>query len=378
MKSVEVVINLATSKLNSSYTYEIPEEISAQAAFGKRVLIDFGGKKVEGYIVDQPQESIAVGLKPVLKILDSEAVFDRPLLELARWMSEQYMCPLAMALNIMVPRILHQQKGACILPLISGVEFQSLLEQGVLLNQILFSRLWEQGELALGEALQYASPEELHDYEGSGYITSSGVYRRGRPYKKDQVYSLGNFDPNSELLTLQRRAPRQAEIIQLLLEARELPQEYLDGTVPSSSMKALMKKGYVILRRRAEFIVDSDLHLSGEQELAVRQVEKALVAGKYAELLLYGVTGSGKTEVYLKAAEIALSQGRGVIILVPEIALTRQLVDVFASRIAGTAVLHSGMTPSERYSEWRRIKQGEARLVLGARSAIFAPVPDLG
>jgi primosomal protein N' (replication factor Y) len=378
MKSVEVVINLATSKLNNSYTYAVPEKLAAEVAFGKRILIDFGGKKVEGYIVTEQREDCATGMKPVLKVLDSEAVFDSALLELARWMAEYYLCPLALALNLMVPRILHRQKGSCILPTIDAMLFKHLQEQGAELNQNLFTQLWDQGELAMKQALKYVNREELLAYEQSGFITSSGVYRRGRVYKKGQVYSLGNFNPELDLPPLQRRAPRQAEIMQLLLQSQELSQEYLDGIIAPASMRALLKKDYVHLRRVIDPILSSDLDLNEEQKLAVRQLEKALLAGKHSELLLFGVTGSGKTEVYLKAAEMALAQGRGVIILVPEIALTRQLVDVFASRIEGTAVLHSGMSSSERYDEWRRIKHGEARLVLGARSAVFAPVLDLG
>jgi len=377
MKCVEVVINLPASKLNTAYTYTVPEKLCAEAALGKRVLVDFSGKRVEGYIVGEIKEGEPAGIKPLIKVLDLEPVLNQSLLDLARWMAEYYLCPLSLVLNLMVPRILHNKKDQIILPVIDEDKFKTLIDQGFRLNHRLFAELWNQGELGIDQALKYVSREELIDWEKNGFITGSGIYRMSQEYKKGYYYTLGDFDHEKDLPVLKRKAPRQAKIMELLLES-DLERGILDKMVSPTSVKALINKGYVKVHRNANHLVKSTFNLNDEQDLAVKQVEKALLDKKNSELLLFGVTGSGKTEVYLQAAELSIANGRGVIVLVPEIALTRQFVNVFSSRIEKIAVLHSGMSPSERYDEWRRIKNGEARIVLGARSAVFAPVPDLG
>jgi primosomal protein N' (replication factor Y) len=381
MKYVKLVMNLPTSKLDGAYIYSVPEKLLSEATFGKRVLVDFRNRKVEGFIVEELKEYEVPDQRPVkslIKVLDVEAVFDRSLLALARWMAEYYLCPLSLALNIMVPRILHHKISQVILPAIDEVGFNKLGELALNLNRDLFIELWQHGEMDLSKALKYASLDELTEWEKKGFITGSGLYRMGHEYKKGYVYAMGQFDPEKDLSALKRKAPRQAQAMELLLLSLELDRDYLDSLVSLATMKALTKKAYVVVKRKTNILTGSRLQLNDEQELAVRQVEKALQSSKMSEMLLFGVTGSGKTEVYLQAAQIAIASGKGVIVLVPEIALTRQFVDVFAARIGHMAVLHSGMSPGERYDEWRRIKAGEARLVLGARSAVFAPVPDLG
>ncbi|PKM77749.1 MAG: primosomal protein N' [Firmicutes bacterium HGW-Firmicutes-15] len=381
MKCVELVMNLPTSKLDGSYTYSVPEKLLSEATFGKRVLVDFRNRKVEGFIVGELEEyevSAQNPIKSLIKVLDVEAVFDRSLLALARWMAEYYLCPLSLTLNIMVPRILHHKTKQVILPAIDEAGFKKLGEKAFNLNHDLFTELWQHGEIELSHALKYASIGELTDWEKSGFITGSGVYRMGHEYKKGYVYALGQFESEKDLSALKRKAPRQAEAMELLLSASQLDRDYMDRTVSPATMRALIKKGFVVIERKTNILLGRRVQLNDEQDLALKQMEKALQSREMRELLLFGVTGSGKTEVYLQAAQIAIANGKGVIVLVPEIALTRQFVDVFAARIGEMAVLHSGMSPGERYDEWRRIKRGEARLVLGARSAVFAPVADLG
>lgn len=377
MKWAEVVVNLPTSKLNTAYSYTVPDHLTNEAVFGKRVLIDFVGRKVDGYItaVENAGSSDA---KPIIKVLDSEPVFNQSLLDLARWMSDFYLCPLSTALSLMVPRILQHKKSPIILPLINQDEFKQLSDQGVKLSRDLFAQLWGKGELNLKTALRYVSKMEIADLEDKGYIARSGVFRMGREYKKGYYYKADNFNYEDELTSLQRKAPRQAEIMLMLREQPEIERDYLDARVSQTSLKALLRKGCIAIGHRQQLTAAGVLNLNPEQKFAVNQVEKALQKGKSSQLLLFGVTGSGKTEVYLQAAQTAIASGRGVIVLVPEIALTRQLVDIFSARIEGIAVLHSGMSAGERYDEWRRIKTGQVRLVLGARSAVFAPVPHLG
>lgn len=378
MRCVDLVINITARQLNNCYTYAVPEHLLDQAALGKRALVDFAGQKVEGFIVSAPHECPAGETKPLLKILDAEPCFDTHLLQLAHWMSEYYFTPLARVLNLMLPRGLHKSAHKIILPNFGPQDLQVWVAEGQQVDQPLLEALLEKGELSLKKALEYVDDQELLDYARQGKIIISGTYQSARLPKEGYIYTLGKFIPEHDLPALRKRAPQQAEIMQLLLSSYEVAREHLEKSFPADSIKALLKKGYVVMQRQAVALSPAEVELSPEQRLAVTQVEKALDQCQSAELLLYGITGSGKTDVYLQAAEFTLASGKGVIILVPEIALTRQLVEIFTARIGGIAVLHSGMSENERYDEWRRIKRGEARLVLGARSAVFAPVSELG
>lgn len=377
MKCVDLLINLPTNKLNNTYTYLIPDQLAAEQLYGKRVLIDFNGRKVDAYVVCEFETDENSILKPVLKVLDKEAVFDCSLLELANWMADYYLCPLAVALNLMVPRILNRLKGTVYLSGITEIEYDDLSRQGIKISHRLMTILWEEGEISRRAALKYSSQDDLDSWTQEGYIIETGMYKSGHQVYKNCCYVLGNFT-YTELEPLRQKAPRQAIIMENLLNRGRLEIDKIHGEYPSSSLKSLLAKGYIKIEKAARRTALTQLQLNNEQLIAAAQVDDALNTQQNAEFLLYGVTGSGKTEVYIHAARTAIKMGRGVLVLVPEIALTRQLVDVFTSRVDSMAVLHSAMSAGERYDAWRRIKNGEARLVLGARSAVFAPLDNIG
>lgn len=378
MFCVDVTVNIPARQLSSRYTYAVPRQWLDEIAVGKRVWVDFRGQGTEGYIVSLPRPCEDGELKPLQRILDTAPILDEHLLQLAQWMSENYFCPLAVILNLMVPRGLHKNKAQVVIPAIFPHEFDLLVSQGKILNRGLFARLWEQGELAWNEAHKWSEPQELAEYEKQGFIICPEVYRPIKVPKPNAIYRLTRVVPEAERAEMKRRAPRQAEVIEILSASQDVDGERLARETALHALKTLIKKGIVEANPPGAVVLETGWNISPEQEMAVAQVKKALECGQYAEMLLFGVTGSGKTEVYLRAAQLALAAGRGVIVLVPEIALTRQLVEVFSARIEGLAVLHSGMSDGERFAEWKRIKEGQVRLVLGARSAVFAPVSELG
>ncbi|MDD4775110.1 MAG: primosomal protein N' [Syntrophomonas sp.] len=378
MKTVELIINLPTTKLNTTFTYMVPAQYEAEVLFGKRVLVNFGGRREEGFVVAEQQVAGGADLKPILKVLDTETVFDIALLDLARWMAETYLCPIATALSLMVPKILRIKKGTVYMAAIDELENEQLLQQGVVLNTQLLARLWEAGEISHRQALQYVSQAELLDLVESGYIMAVGTYQLGRRPRQPHTYLLGDFDFQTDLVHLQRRAPRQAAIMELLRSSDQLDEDLSRLGISPASLQALLSKGYLKIQAEPPRPQAGEMILSEDQQLVAARLREALHSGSSIEFLLFGVTGSGKTEVYVQAARTALQQGKGVLVLVPEIALTRQLVEVFAARLGDLAVLHSGLSAGERYEEWLRIKNGQARVVLGARSAVFAPLPRLG
>jgi len=378
MQAVNVIVNLSSHQLNSNFTYMVPEELGPQASFGKRVLVDFGRKKTEAFIVEVLDIEPAAGIKSILRVLDKEAVFNQELLSLARWMADYYSVSLAMVLSMMIPRLLHRKTALRVIATINQDRYYELFSDTVKPHEELFKTLWTQAELSVADTRAYLDQVALDELIKQGLVSLTGVYQSTRIAKYANIYVLNDFNRYKDMPVIRKKAPRQAEALELLLSHQTMACDIFDKMVTRSTTAALLKKSLIRIERQVPTLTDAGFRMNREQAEAVAQIASGLTAQKYVEYLLFGVTGSGKTEVYIHAAQATINQGRTVIVLVPEIALTRQLVDVFSRRIGNLAVLHSAMSAGERYEEWKRIKRGEAALVLGPRSAIFAPVPNLG
>lgn len=374
-----VLINVPVKAADNYYTYHISEELEGELAFGKRVLVEWGRRKVEGYIIDDKASPPGLDTKPILSILDREPVLNPELYQLARWLAERCMCPLTVAINVMIPRKLSQKRGRRVISLMTSESFSACLEEGNSKNQLeLLEYLFEHGDISYRKALNYVDTEDLKSLEEKDLIYISGVYTNYRDNREQYVYLLNDFIAAEDLEKLKRRAPRQAEIIQLLQGQSAIPCKELDKASPASSIKSLLDKGYILKERQAETGPAIIPVLNDEQGQVLAAIDKSLSMREQQEFLLYGVTGSGKTEVYIRAALQCIARGRKVIVLVPEIALTRHLLEIFSNRIPSMAVLHSRMSFGERYQEYKEIKEGNIDLVMGTRSAIFAPLSDIG
>lgn len=379
MKYVDVLIGIYGSKFDNTYTYYLSEYNIDEKLIGRRVLVEFGNKMVEAYIVRE-NEHLDKGLgniKPVIKILDKEPVFDQQLLKLAEWIAEKYICPLPLALNLIVPRSITRKREEVVIPNISANEVL-LPELNVLVDKYIsfFEHLWDKREISLKQAKKLIGNDDLELLKKEGLIIITGDYSGYRSGKKGYVYKISDFNVK-DLPVLIKRAPRQAEVLKMLFDEEEIDCDELDKNFSKDSINTLLRKGYIQKVRKKSSLYSGPVILTEEQGKALKKIKNRLGQG-YAQFLLYGVTGSGKSEVYIRAAEACIKMGKSVIILVPEIALTRHLVETFEARIPDIAVMHSGMTLSERYEEYVRVKRGEAKLVLGTRSAVFAPVHDLG
>lgn len=380
MNTASILINLPSKNFDRSYIYQVPEQMKDEAVFGKRVLVELGSKKVEGYIIAiNQQDQLNDELKPLIRVLDIEPIFDQNMYELACWLAEDCICPVARAINAMIPRTLARKRAVSVIPAMGRDEIGSR-EQEQLLQAYsgFFAMLEQRNEISLKEARKYLNEEILEELEHNGLINISGSYSGYRETKAGYIYKIKNFNVLIDLPKLKKKSPRQAQAMEILLQNGQVNPEYLNSIVPGSSIKALIKKNYIELIRKTGEVFAQAPQLNHEQQTACNEIYKALEAQSRQDYLLYGVTGSGKTEVYLRAAEKAINLGKTVIVLVPEIALTRHLVEVFAGRIRNLAVLHSNMPAGERYAEWKRIRRGEINLVLGTRSAVFAPLPNLG
>ena len=316
----QVIVDIAHADLDRVFTYAIPEGMALQV--GMRVAVPFGRQEKEGYVLgfsdacDLPPEKV----RQVKEALEDYPAILPHLVELAREMSRSAHCPLAETLRLMIPS---QMRGGRI-----GIRTEKA------------ARL-----LLSGEALEKAR-------------------------------------------AAQTRSPKRRLLIDLMSDAEIHPLSELQLLVrtPLEPLRALEKEGVCELIEREVFrapypdkpVIQTDPELTADQEETLEELLAALKKGSGA-FLLHGVTGSGKTEVYIRAVRETLRMGRGAIVLVPEIVLTPQMVQWFRGRFADdAAVLHSRLSAGERFDEWRRIRHGVARVVIGARSAVFAPVQNLG
>lgn len=340
MLLASVVLDIPTQSLDAPYSYAIGEDL-VDVELGCCVLVPFGPRKQIGFVVEieelEQADLVARGLDPNrLKSIDralSKPYFDEEGAACARFLSERYIAPLSSCVRLFtppggVPRLVRTQAGG-----------------------------WRIEEPAVGEV-------------------------------DDRWVSLG---PAADEFTPRKNAAKQQAIMDVLargdVRVAELACEF--GSV-SSTLKTLSEKGAVLieLRRRmrgvqsgedASFVPSPKPHLTEGQLAALDAIEDARAAGGGQVVLIDGVTGSGKTEVYLQAIEATLEKGRNAIVLVPEISLTPQTVARFRGRFGNTvAVMHSRMSQGERYDQWDFIRSGAARVVVGARSALFTPMPNVG
>ena len=400
----DIIVQIDVAGLPQPLTYAVPPALPL--AVGAAVVVPFGAQAAVGYVValkDECPPEMAAKIKPVAARIENAPGFDGPLLALARWVAEQTLCDLRDALRLIVPDVMSSQIKTTL----------SLAEDWE--ERLAGSRAPSQKDMAaalaalggaaepakLAKALGLAKPgPALAELRKKGIVTEERSVKLP-PARRKMVRLLRlavDADvAGEEAARLERTgAARQARLLRALVTAEEegraakMPSSGLAvGASAGAAAKALGEKG---LARYAEvpsrrdpfqffgFVAGDAPLLTDAQARATAEIGRCLQAQDGRTLLLHGVTGSGKTEVYLDAVARTLALGRNALILLPEIGLTAQVLDLFKARFGAdeVAVLHSALSLGERHDEWRRIQSGEARVVVGARSAVFAPVPHLG
>ena len=324
----EVIINSNVKNLNRTFDYNIPFEMEEKVNIGSRVLVKFGNiKKLEEGFVVNIKESSEFEVKDISAVEEKDFI-DTPKVELAKWMAHRYFCNISDCIKLMLP------PGTGTKEVQKRVKEKSLNSVRLLKNEI-------------------------------------------------QI----NEDIENKIL----KSEKQIKVLKFLLDNDDVLITDLEALteVSKAIIKTLEKNGYVeIYEKQIErnpFLHkviqrNTNLNLTDEQQHAYNMVENAIDDYMNSEFLLYGVTGSGKTEVYLQLINKVLNEGKSSMMLVPEISLTPQTVDRFIARFGqdNIAVLHSKLSVGERYDQWYKIKSGKAKIVIGARSAMFAPVNNLG
>ena len=331
-KIIEVAVPLP---LETTFHYAVPPELAPLAVTGVRVLIPFGRRKLTGYVIGAVAKSDEE-VKEIIAVLDPEPLFTAAELEFLRWTAGYYLHPLGEVIKAALP---------------AGINITSSKKM-------------------------VTAPD--------GTETAEEALRGGKRVKTALFYRAAEPQPEGAL------RDKPARIVAFLGAEGEAPGLLLrrEFGADGALLKRLAEKGFVEVMEREiyrdpfreeVFRHDTPPTLNDSQAEALAQLAAALEKQVFAPFLLHGVTGSGKTEVYLQSIATGLTQGRTALVLVPEIALTPQLVRRFKCRFdCGIAVLHSGLSDGERFDEWRRIRRGEVAIVIGARSAIFAPLERIG
>ncbi len=379
----KVAVEAATYAIDKPYDYLAPED----AQPGQRVLIPFGrgNRTSEGVILSVRREVPEKPLKAIRELLDAEPVVTEREIRLALWMRQRYFCTFYDAIHTILP---------------AAVWFR-------------YREIWQAGEetpdaelsqrerdvldLLRSEPLETDALKEqfgetvvplLRQMEKRGLV--SAVTRSDRKIR-DKVVTMASLAVSAEqaLEKLNGKAPRQTDAVKLLIQAGETSVHdliYFTG-VSRQGLNSLEKKGIIRLWQQEEYRISSgdyavkatDITLNDEQQQVFEEILGQSLSGKAGVTALEGVTGSGKTLIYIRLAQELLRRGKTAMILVPEIALTPQMMARFTAYFGDeVALLHSGLRMTERYDQYKRIRRGEAHIVLGTRSAVFAPLEDIG
>jgi primosomal protein N' (replication factor Y) len=381
--------------MRNTFSYAIPDEFDDVAVPGARVVVPFGRRTEVGVILQRSSESDRADLKSISEVLDPLPALTSALLELGRWVANYYLAPIGETFRVMLPPPVDIHRARQWQITDSG---QRRLAELILRLSLTESEASEAAVLNLCASGKSVSAGKMRAIAGGqaaltrllrrGDLASSIVARR-RARRTQKIVALNEQSAASSNGDLATDSPQQRIRAALIASGPlPLPELLRVGRVSRSVVERLLKRGDLQgwdepvasepSAFDADFISPSNV-LNDEQRSALAHIEHWLESGTFASALIYGVTGSGKTEVYLHSVAATLAKNRTAIILVPEIALTLWLGRLCRARFGDTvAVLHSALGDPERAQEWWRVRRGEARLVVGTRSAVFAPVENLG
>jgi primosomal protein N' (replication factor Y) len=368
-------------------SYCVPGELCAMIAIGKRVLVPLGKKSVTGYIVEVAKDSQRNDLKNVLKVLDTNPLFGKFDLAFYRWAADYYMYPLGKALKTILPSGIVVKSNRWITGLRKPEKGDDLTETQEYFLSVLLEH--PKGTRLNSLRKNVAIPDkDLKTLTDNHYVKIED--RLQKPAVREKKAKLIKPSKTAEIeKTILTK--RERELLDYLKGKNEIYYHDLRHIFKNASslIPRLEKKNVITLREvvilrnppaPVKVGIDSgNVSLTGDQEKALQNIIEGIREKTFRPCLLHGVTGSGKTEVYLQAVSHVLKEGGSALVLVPEIALTPQLIHRVTDRFGEDilALLHSGITPGERYDQWRKIASGKARIILGARSAIFAPAINL-
>ncbi|MEW4193451.1 primosomal protein N' [Bacillus altitudinis] len=380
----EVIVDVTTKAIDRPFDYRVPDRFKGLVKAGMRVVVPFGPRKIQGFVTKIKEETdVQSGnIKDIVDLFDLSPVLTDELLELSHWLTEKTLSYHITALQSMLPAAM-KAKYEKEIQVLSAEELpQSLKELFGQQESILYADI----------PPEQLKPIQKHVQKGHLEVRYHVSQKSGKKKVRTLQIAVTKEKLEEKQEQLKKNAVKQKALLAFLLQTNEttfLAKDLQQQTGASSqTIKALIQEGLLtesyeeIYRdpyRDREFTPSTPLDLTKEQAEAAKPIHQAVSDDKHETFLLHGVTGSGKTEIYLQTIDHVLQKGKEAIVLVPEISLTPQMVQRFKERFgSNVAVLHSGLSTGEKYDEWRKIHRKEVKLVVGARSAVFAPFENLG
>ncbi|WP_342501980.1 primosomal protein N' [Bacillus sp. FSL W7-1085] len=380
----EVIVDVTTKAIDRPFDYRVPDRFKGLVKAGMRVVVPFGPRKIQGFVTKIKEETdVQSGnIKDIVDLFDLSPVLTDELLELSHWLTEKTLSYHITALQSMLPAAM-KAKYEKEIQVLSAEELpQSLKELFGQQESILYADI----------PPEQLKPIQKHVQKGHLEVRYHVSQKSGKKKVRTLQVAVTKEKLEEKQEQLKKNAVKQKALLTFLFQANEttfLAKDLQQQTGASSqTIKALIQEGLLtesyeeIYRdpyRDREFTPSTPLDLTTEQAEAAKPIHQAVSDEKHETFLLHGVTGSGKTEIYLQTIDHVLQKGKEAIVLVPEISLTPQMVQRFKERFgSNVAVLHSGLSTGEKYDEWRKIHRKEVKLVVGARSAVFAPFENLG
>ncbi|MGW7977466.1 primosomal protein N' [Staphylococcus xylosus] len=380
----KVIVDIPSKSVDFTFDYIIPTRLQSMVQVGMRVIVPFGPRTIQGYVMqvtDKPDGNIDIAkLKEIKEIQDIKPELTEELIQLTEWYNNYFVTKRISMLEVMLPSAI-KAKYTKVFSIVDADAVPGLLK-------VKFDK---DGQYPYKEAQYNDDLGQIVPLLKQGIVSEMTLLSQNVSKKKQRAVSIiEGFDYDSVLDSLEK-SKKQYELYTYLLDERHhtvLLKDLEDMGFSKSSIDTLMRKGFVekydaIVERdpfeTRVFEQDQKQQLTDDQQEAYKSILESIQEHQQRTYLLHGVTGSGKTEVYLQTIEEVLKLGRQAMMLVPEIALTPQMVLRFKRRFGDeVAVLHSGLSKGERYDEWQKIRDGKASVSVGARSSVFAPFKNLG
>lgn len=386
-----VAVAAAVYSIDRPYDYSVPAAWRETIREGHRVMVPFGAgnRKTEGIVLELQEEEASRQLKTIAHVFDDEVVLQPQQKALALWMCRRYFCTFFQAANALFPPGVWNRKAETYLP-------GELSDEGLPPKKLrIMTALRQAGKpLTAGELKKLLQPEdikkELSQLVKSGHVTVQQQFQQNVREKKITMLRL-TLPLEQALGQIGKGVmkERREKVLRVIHQAGQLPEKevcYLTG-MGTALIRRLVTLGIltaesVQVSRMPKLLkteTPEPISLNEQQQAAFLRLQQLQESGKPQAALLYGVTGSGKTQVYIRLIQHTLEQGKNAILLVPEIALTPQMLKKFRLYFRDqVAVMHSGLTATQRYDEYCRIQSGKARVVIGTRTAVFSPLDNLG
>lgn len=380
----KVIVDVPAKNVDFTFDYKIPERLVPIIQIGVRVVVPFGYRTIQGYVMEiaeEPDPELDLSkLKEIQEIQDIKPELTPELVDLSAWYGKYHVTKRISILEAMLPSAIKARYTK----VFEIVEDESIPEG-------LLKRFNKEGHYAYKAAQQNGDLKHIVPLLEEGIVREETLLSQNTKKKTQRAIRIREDHNPDEVLGMLERYPKQYDVYAYLLDAqnRDVPLKELEEVgLSASSAKTLERNGFV---EKYDAIVERDPYasrvfeqeekrqLTAGQQIAYDEIKKVIDEEKQETFLLHGVTGSGKTEVYLQTIDAVLAKGQQAMMLVPEIALTPQMVLRFKRRFGDeVAVLHSGLSKGERYDEWQKIRDGRARVSVGARSSVFAPFKNLG